>query len=148
MARVLIIDDDQMFGEMLSEMVQTLGQESLCAPTLAEGLRLASVGGFNVVFLDVCMPDGSGLDALPQVRQTSSAPEVIVITGAGDPDGAELAIVKGAWDYIEKQSSLKQILPAFGASLAIPAGKTAQKTSGGFKIGWNCGTEPADGGLL
>ncbi|MGD0972339.1 MAG: sigma-54 dependent transcriptional regulator [Desulfobaccales bacterium] len=109
MARVLIIDDDQMFGEMLSEMVQTLGQESLCAPTLAEGLRLATAGGFDVVFLDVRMPDGSGLEMLPQVRQTSSAPEVIIITGAGDPDGAELAILNGAWDYIEKPSSIKQM---------------------------------------
>ncbi len=109
MARVLIIDDDQMFCEMLSEMVQTLGQESMCATTLAEGLRLAAAGGFDVVFLDVRMPDGSGLEVLPQIKQSASAPEVIIITGAGDPDGAELAIVNGAWDYIEKQSSIKQI---------------------------------------
>jgi len=39
---------------------------------------------------------------LPAIRQSSSLPEVIIMTGAGDPDGAELAIKSGAWDYIEK----------------------------------------------
>ncbi len=142
MARVLIIDDDQMFGEMLSEMVQTLGQESLCAPTLAEGLRLASVGGFDVVFLDVRMPDGSGLEALPQVRQTSSAPEVIVITGAGDPDGAELAIVKGAWDYIEKQSSIKQISLPLVRALQYRQEKRLRKPPVALKLDGIVGQSP------
>jgi two-component system NtrC family response regulator len=109
MAKVLIIDDDVMFGEMLSEMVETLGHGSQCALTLKDGLRLAAAGNFDVVFLDVRMPDGSGLELLPQVRATASAPEVIIITGLGDPDGAELAILNGAWDYIEKQSSIKQM---------------------------------------
>ncbi len=108
-ANVLIIDDDEMFGEMLGEMVKFLGHESQCALTLKDGLRAAINGKFDVVFLDVRMPDGSGLELLPQVRETPSAPEVIIITGAGDPDGAELAILNGAWDYIEKQSSIKQM---------------------------------------
>jgi two-component system, NtrC family, response regulator len=109
LAKVLIIDDDEMFGEMLAEMIQTLGHESQCALTLKDGLRLATSGKFDVVFLDVRMPDGSGLELLPRVRETSSSPEVIIITGAGDPDGAELAILNGAWDYIEKQSSIQQM---------------------------------------
>jgi two-component system, NtrC family, response regulator len=142
MARVLIIDDDQMFGEMLSEMVQTLGQESLCAPTLAEGLRLATAGPFDVVFLDVRMPDGSGLEVLPQVRQTSSAPEVIIITGAGDPDGAELAIRKGAWDYIEKQSSIKQISLPLVRALQYRQEKQLKKPSVALKLERIVGQSP------
>ena len=64
----------------------------------------------DVVFLDVNLPDGNGLDILPALRDCASSPEVIIITGAGDPDGAELAITCGAWDYIEKSSPLKSIV--------------------------------------
>jgi len=46
-------------------------------------------------------------DDKPMIRQTPSMPEVIIITGAGDPDGAELAIKSGAWDYIQKPSSIE-----------------------------------------
>lgn len=142
MARVLIIDDDRMFGEMLSEMVQTLGQESLYAPTLAEGLRLATAQPFDVVFLDVRMPDGSGLEVLPQVRQTPSAPEVIIITGAGDPDGAELAILKGAWDYIEKQSSIKQMSLPLVRALQYRQEKRLQKPPVALKLEGIVGQSP------
>src|SRR5208337_1364291 len=142
MARVLIIDDDQMFGEMLSEMVRTLGHESLCALTLAEGLQLATAGAFDVVFLDVRMPDGSGLEVLPQVRQTSSTPEVIIITGAGDPDGAELAIRKGAWDYIEKQSSIKQISLPLLRALQYRQEKRLKKSPVALKLERIVGQSP------
>jgi len=142
MARVLIIDDDRMFGEMLSEMVQTLGQESLYASTLAEGLRLATAQPFDVVFLDVRMPDGSGLELLPQVRQTPSAPEVIIITGAGDPDGAELAILKGAWDYIEKQSSIKQMSLPLVRALQYRQEKRLKKPPVALKLEGIVGQSP------
>jgi two-component system NtrC family response regulator len=57
------------------------------------------------------MPDGNGLDYLPSLREASSSPEVIIITGAGDPDGAELAIKSGAWDYVQKgATSIKDMM--------------------------------------
>jgi two-component system NtrC family response regulator len=107
MAHVLIIDDDEMMCDMLSTMVRQMGHEVMCANTLQDGIKESSSGDFDVVFLDVRMPDGSGLDVLPRIRQTPSAPEVVIITGFGDPGGAELAIKNGAWDYIEKPSSIK-----------------------------------------
>jgi two-component system NtrC family response regulator len=55
------------------------------------------------------MPDGSGLDILPVIRKAPQAPEVIIMTGFGDTDGAELAIKKGAWDYVEKPLTAEEI---------------------------------------
>jgi two-component system NtrC family response regulator len=109
MAGILIVDDDKSICYTLSRMVSRMGHSAACAYTIAEGLQLADCGEIDVVFLDVQMPDGNGLDALPKLRGAPSCPEVIIITGFGDPDGAELAIKSGAWDYIEKGCSVKEM---------------------------------------
>ncbi len=109
MASILIIDDDKILCDMLSDMVSQMGHDAICAFSLKDGLEETYSKAFDVVFLDVRLPDGNGLDALPEIGRAPSFPEVIIITGKGDPDGAEIAIKSGAWDYIEKSSSIKQI---------------------------------------
>ena len=109
MANILIIDDDEPTCYALSRMIGRMGHTPSCAYTLSEGLDRAASGDIDVVFLDVRMPDGNGLEVLPKVQRTPSSPEVIIITGFGDPDGAELAIKSGAWDYVEKGCSSKQM---------------------------------------
>jgi len=86
-----------------------MGHDASKALTLKEGLRKASEDQFDVVFLDVRLPDGSGLDILPIIRKAPSQPEVIIITGFGDPDGAELAMKNDVWDYLRKPSSVKEM---------------------------------------
>ncbi len=110
MARILIIDDDEIFCRMICDELRFMGHEGIGALTLAEGLRLAAADAFDVVFLDVRLPDGNGLDILPVIRHTPSSPEVIILTGAGSADGAELAIRSGAWDYVEKLSSMSMMM--------------------------------------
>lgn len=102
MSNILIIDDDEMLCTTVSRYVRRIGHDTSYALTLEHGLTQVSSGEFDVVFLDVYLPDGNGLDAVPVIRKAPSAPEVIIITGDGDPDGAELAIKNDAWAYIEK----------------------------------------------
>ena len=104
-ARILIIDDELDICRMLTALVKDLGHDAIFATTLKDGLKAAQSGPFDLVFLDVRMPDGSGLDILSEIRETPSNPEVIIMTGYGDPDGAELSIKNGAWDYIQKPTS-------------------------------------------
>lgn len=127
MAKVLIIDDDVVMTEMLSLAVKERGHESLCAYTLREGIAAAKAGDFSIVFLDVRLPDGNGLDALPEIRNVRSAPEVIIMTGTGDPDGAELAIHSGAWDYLEKPSSITMMVLPLVRALQYRDIKLARK---------------------
>ena len=110
MAEILIIDDDESVCYSLSRMVCRMGHEATCAGTLAAGLEKARSSPFDVVFLDVRMPDGNGLDCLPKIQEAASSPEVIIMTGFGDPDSAELAIKSGAWDYVQKGSSVKETM--------------------------------------
>jgi two-component system NtrC family response regulator len=109
MSNILIIDDDDMMCTTLSTLVERKGHQADCAMTLREGIRFAEAQNFDVVFLDVKMPDGNGLEALAKIEGSPSSPEVIIMTGYGDPNGAELAIKSGAWDYIEKGFSIKEI---------------------------------------
>lgn len=109
MAKVLIIDDDKLIRDWIAKVVTQLGHRSFYAQTLEEGLRKAQSEPFDIVFIDVRLPDGSGLEIIPKIKATRSAPEVIVITGLGDPDEAELAIQTGAWDYLEKPASFEAI---------------------------------------
>jgi two-component system NtrC family response regulator len=126
-ADVLIIDDNEKMCDVLSRKVRRMGHESTHVFTLQDGLKEAASGTFDVIFLDVRLPDGNGLDVLPQLRQTPSSPEVIIITAQGDPDGAELAIKNGAWDYVEKPSSLQAMTLPLARALQYREEKTARK---------------------
>lgn len=116
MGNILIIDDDPLICETLADAVQGLGHEVAYDLSLKDGLQKARLQSYDVVFLDVHMPDGNGLQALPRFRETPGSPEIIIITGYGDLNGPELAIKNGAWDYIQKPSSKKEmILPLIRA---------------------------------
>lgn len=116
MANIFILDDDQAICEMLSHQLKLQNHNVAVAFNLEQGIENLSRLAPDVVFLDVCLPDGNGLLLIPKIRKLSSKPEVIIITGQGDPDGAEIAIRSGAWDYIEKPSTIsKMMLPMIRA---------------------------------
>ncbi|MCK4535977.1 MAG: sigma-54-dependent Fis family transcriptional regulator [Desulfuromonadales bacterium] len=125
MPNILIIDDDDLMCATLTRLVKRMDHAAVSASSCAEGLATATAGVFDVVFLDVRLPDGNGLDLLPKIEATPSAPEVIIMTGFGDPNGAELAIKSGAWDYIEKSSSTKEITLSLERALQYRQEKTA-----------------------
>ncbi|MCF8081648.1 MAG: sigma-54 dependent transcriptional regulator [Deltaproteobacteria bacterium] len=109
MHRILIIDDDSLVCETVTGCVHAMGHEAISARNLGRGLELVSADCFDLVFLDVRLPDGNGLSAISKIRKAPSAPQVVVITGEGSRDGAELAIHSGAWDYVEKPLSMEKI---------------------------------------
>jgi DNA-binding NtrC family response regulator len=108
-AKILIIDDDEGVVHTLTRMVQGLGCDVDHALTLTLGRDKVNALDVDIVFLDVNLPDGSGLDAIEEIAGLPDAPQVIIMTGFSDPDGAELAIESGAWDYIQKPASPKAI---------------------------------------
>lgn len=109
MSKILIIDDDQLMCQSLSLVAKQNKHAAVSAYTLVDGLKKAHAEPFDVIFLDVNMPDGNGLDILLKLGELDCDPEIIIITGYGDPHGAEVAIKSGAWDYIEKGASVKEI---------------------------------------
>jgi len=109
MSRILIIDDEPILCKYLSDVLRIAKHEAHHVHTLKDGIALLSQDFFDVVFLDVQLPDGNGLNSLMQMRGAPSSPEIIIITGAADQAGAEAAIKNGAWDYIQKPFSAAQV---------------------------------------
>lgn len=102
MANILIVDDDKVICDWISNIINQMGHKPVCVHSLKDGLKKINSTPFDIVFLDVCLPDGNGLDIMPKIKATLHSPEIIVITGLGDPDEAERALQNQAWDYIEK----------------------------------------------
>jgi two-component system NtrC family response regulator len=109
MATVLIIDDDKLICDWIADVVSQLGHRPVLAQRLQEGLLKLQAESVDIVFIDADLPDGIALERLPKIRSTPPFPEIIVMTGLGHPDEAELAIKNGAWDYLEKPASFDAI---------------------------------------
>jgi len=129
MATILIIDDDPLICETIGNVVKRMGHEASCAYALQEGLGMLASRPADVVFLDVRLPDGSGLEALPRVQSAPSLPEVIIMTGYGDPDGAELAMRHGVWDYIQKPSTVDALILPLVRALQYREEKKAKQAA-------------------
>ena len=110
MTEILIIDDEPHVCNMLADLVADLGYVPIVEHSLARGIRQNESRQIDVILLDIKLPDGNGLEAIPQLKRSGARPEVIIITGYGDPDGAELAITSGAWHYIQKKDSIQKIV--------------------------------------
>ena len=109
MAHVLVIDDDLMICEMLADIVEDLGHRCDTARTLEEGLALAEAGQYDVVFQDVYLADGTGLDILQRLKDSPGRPQVVVITGSGEAKVAERAMREGVWDFVAKPLDLGSV---------------------------------------
>lgn len=127
MAKILVVDDDELFRELLCTSVSRHGHVPLGAETLAQARHIMASQAVDVVYLDVRLPDGSGALALEELRAVKDPPEVIIVTGQGDPDGAELALRCGAWDYIEKPASVDRMTLPMLRALSYRAEKRRQR---------------------
>jgi len=125
MSRILIIDDDMAVNDLLAKVVAKMGHSAQSAGSAQEGLSTAREQPFDLVLLDVGLPDADGLNILPRLREHPQAPEVIIITGNGNPDAAEMAIKSGAWDYLVKPSSVENIMLTIQRALAYRNEKCA-----------------------
>jgi two-component system NtrC family response regulator len=105
-ANILIIDDDKGMSYTLSRMVQETGHSAQTAFTINEGMSIAQTRDFDVIFLDVKLPDGNGLDIIPNIQALPFPPEIIIITAFGEKNGASKALKSGVWDYIEKPARI------------------------------------------
>ncbi len=117
MARILIIDDDLLVQKSLSRLFAEKGHDVISAPTLEAGMEEAQ-RGVDVVYLDLDLPDGDGLQAIDDLSEVDCQPEVIVITGMGSDYAAKKTMESSAWDYISKPATPTMVLDVLESALA------------------------------
>ena len=118
--QILIIDDDEGMSYTIARMVEEAGYVADTAFLLETGLKKALTGDYDVVFLDVRLPDGNGLEIIPKIRSIAFAPEIIIITAYGEQGGADLALKSGAWDYLQKPAEIRTMELSSDLTLILP----------------------------
>jgi DNA-binding NtrC family response regulator len=99
---VLIIDDEQEIRESLEQLLRLEGYQAGSASTAEEGLKKFEGGVFDLVLLDINLPDGNGLDLLKSIKHDSPEISVIMITAYDSSQMAFQASKEGAESYVTK----------------------------------------------
>jgi two-component system, NtrC family, nitrogen regulation response regulator NtrX len=112
MNHVLVVDDEADIRESLEEILREEGYGVGSAATAAEAKVLLEDAPYDVVLLDIWLPDRDGLDVLQEIHQAplDTRPEVIIISGHGTIETAVKATKLGAYDFLEKPLSLDRTL--------------------------------------
>jgi two-component system nitrogen regulation response regulator NtrX len=119
LGRIVIIDDEPDIRTTLAAILADEGYETHVAGSVAEGLELVSERLPDLCFLDVWLPDGDGIDALPQLKKRSPNCQVIMISGHSTVESAVKATQLGAVDFLEKPLGLEKVLLAAQNALRL-----------------------------
>lgn len=114
--RILIIDDDADLSMIISDMLESKGFEVKCAENSEQGFDLLSESSFELILLDINLPDSSGFDVCRQLREVSNVPVIFASARTSETDritGFDI----GGDDYLPKPYSMKELLSRINALL-------------------------------
>jgi len=107
--RVLIIDDELSIRKLIEKELTTPHRTIVTAENALNAMDLVNRENFDVIVVDIKLPDGDGLDLLGIFREKLPDVEVIMITGYGTVESALKAMRLGAYDYITKPFNLERL---------------------------------------
>ena len=107
--KILLIDDEQDFLAVMSERMEARNMEVSTASSAKEGLEKAAEGSFDVVILDLMMPEMDGIEALRILKEKNPDLEVILLTGHATIKQGIEAMKLGALDLLEKPADMNEL---------------------------------------
>jgi len=107
---ILVVDDEPAIRENLELLLSEANYKVALAENGAEGLRRIEAELFDLVLLDVMMPDRNGLEVLREIHENSPETAIVMITAFGTIENAVSAIKAGAADYITKPWDNEKLL--------------------------------------
>jgi DNA-binding NtrC family response regulator len=110
MSRVLVVDDESLMREFISESLLAQGYEVDCAENGARAIELMVGETYDVILTDYKMPKVTGMDVLRRARERMPDAKVVIMTAYGTVENAVEAMKLGAFDYITKPFSVDEIL--------------------------------------
>lgn len=116
---VLIVEDDPLSQDMLARRLSGRGFRAATASTGNEALRCLASEPFDLVLLDLMLPDINGMEVLRQLKTSIDAPPVIVVSAKHDSDDIVAALDGGASDYIGKPINFRVLLARMNVALRL-----------------------------
>ncbi|MBY0545406.1 MAG: response regulator, partial [Gammaproteobacteria bacterium] len=116
-AKILLVDDDEEILESIHKALSCYPYEVTTTMSTDEGFSLLEKMNFDIVIVDIQMPDMNGLDFITRIKQTSSNFIPIVLTGNSTQELAIDAIKHGVFDYIRKPLDVGELVSAIERSM-------------------------------
>ncbi|SNZ12992.1 sigma-54-dependent transcriptional regulator [Hydrogenobacter hydrogenophilus] len=107
--KLLIVEDEHDLGRLLKEYLEDKGYKVYLAENGSEALELLERQSFDLILLDLLLPDVDGMQILESAKLSQPLSEVIVLTGHGTVKVAVEAMKKGAYDFLTKPCTLEEI---------------------------------------
>jgi DNA-binding response OmpR family regulator len=116
-ARILVVDDEPKLCLLLERALARDGFAADVATTAADGLQLAAGGGYDLVVLDLMLPDMDGRDALTAILRRRPGQPVLILSCITDVPAKVECLNRGALDYLAKPFALEEFLARVRARL-------------------------------
>ncbi len=116
MARLLMIEDDHRLATMVRTYLGEAGHEVVVADDAARGLRHLERQPYDLVLLDLMLPDADGLEVCRRIRAASAVP-IIMVTAKGETTDRVVGLELGADDYLAKPFDPRELLARVRAVL-------------------------------
>jgi len=136
MSKILIIEDEISFSEALSFLLEKEGFETKVAETGKQGIDAFNAGQYDLVLLDLMIPEISGIDVCRTIRTSSNIP-IIMLTAKDSEVDKVVGLELGADDYVTKPYSARELVARIKAVLrrGVPEDSTANENSGIHNVG-------------
>jgi DNA-binding response OmpR family regulator len=117
--KILIVDDESDYVEMLKMRLEANGFDVICAYDGIEGLKMASAGKPNVILLDIMMPGIDGREVLTRLKraQDTAGIPVVMLTAKGESSSILGAQDSGAADYLIKPCEASELLDTINRAM-------------------------------
>ena len=126
MASILFVDDDPDFTSAIRPLLQDEGHAVHIASDLAEARAAMAGKRFDVLFVDLLLPDGSGMDLV-----SADGPKPVIITGHPSIESAIRAVRGPVVDYLVKPVDLSALLKSIRRALSDPSGQSRSASGSG-----------------
>jgi len=114
--KVLIVDDEERFRTTLRKLLAVAGVEATTAGSGLEALQELEKTAYDVILLDVKMPEMNGLEALAKIKKVNPEIEVIMLTGHASVDVAVEIMKLGGYEYLLKPCPLEDLMVKIDAA--------------------------------
>lgn len=108
--RILVVEDDPGIRRVLDRGLRLAGHEAVMAVDLASGRTAWAAGGYDVVLLDVMLPDGDGMTLLADRRAAGDSTPTVLLTAREERDLHDRAAASGATAHLSKPFRYAELL--------------------------------------